>query len=101
MKGENSHPASDRTSCSKASANQMRLMLHGCAQWLWWTVRAACPKRFPWRKAQFDTLPLDPVKLAATTVEKKTQVILTLPVSCPRQSLARLLFDALAPPHQT
>lgn len=29
------HLVSDRTSCTKASANQMRLMLHGCAYWLW------------------------------------------------------------------
>ena len=58
IKGWKSHLASDRTSCTKASANQMRLMLHGCAYWLWWTLRAACPKRSPWRRAQFDTLRL-------------------------------------------
>jgi hypothetical protein len=38
------------------------------------------------------------VKLAATIVEKKTRIIMTLPASCPRQSLIRLLFAALAPP---
>ncbi|PKP72445.1 MAG: IS1380 family transposase [Alphaproteobacteria bacterium HGW-Alphaproteobacteria-6] len=99
IKGWKSHLASDRTSCSKASANQMRLMLHGCAYWLWWTLRAACPKRSPWRHAQFDTLRLHLVKLAATIVEKKTRIVMTLPASCPRQTLIRLLFDALAPPH--
>lgn len=92
------HLAADRTSCSKANANQMRLMLHGCAYWLWWTLRAACPKRSPWRRAQFDTLRLHLVKLAATIVEKKTRIIITLPASCPRQGLLRLLFDAIAPP---
>ena len=101
IKGWKAHLASDRTSCTKASANQMRLMLHGCAYWLWWTLRAACPKRSPWRHAQFDTLRLHLVKLAATIVEKKTRIIMTLPASCPRQSLIRLLFDALAPPQQT
>ena len=99
IKGWKSHLASDRTSCSKASANQMRLMLHSCAYWLWWTLRAACPKRSQWRHAQFDTLRLHLVKLAATIVEKKTRIIMTLPASCPRQSLIRLLFDALAPPN--
>jgi len=98
IKSWKSHLASDRTSCSKASANQMRLMLHGCAYWLWWTLRAACPKRSPWRHAQFDTLRLHLVKLAATIVEKKTRIVMTLPASCPRQNLIRLLFDALAPP---
>ena len=98
IKGWKSHLASDRTSCMSASANQMRLMLHGCAYWLWWTLRAACPKRSPWRQAQFDTLRLHLVKLAATIVEKKTRIVMTLPASCPRQSLIRFLFDALAPP---
>ena len=84
--------------CSKATANQMRLMLHGAAYWLWWTLRAACPKKSPWRRAQFDTLRLHLVKLAATIVEKKTRIIVTLPASCPQQGLLRLLFDALAPP---
>lgn len=101
IKGWKSHLASDRTSCMGASANQMRLMLHGCAYWLWWTLRAACPKRSPWRRAQFDTLRLHLVKLAATIVEKKTRIVMTLPASCPRQSLIRLLFDALAPPRPT
>ncbi|MGX0877783.1 hypothetical protein ACSSV4_002476 [Roseovarius sp. MBR-154] len=99
IKGWKSHLASDRTSCMSSSANQMRLMLHGCAYWLWWTLRAACPKRSPWRRAQFDTLHLHLVKLAATIVEKKTRIVMTLPASCPRQNLIRLLFDALAPPH--
>ena len=101
IKGWKAHLSADRTSCMSASANQMRLILHGCAYWLWWTLRAACPKRSQWRHAQFDTLRLHLVKLAATIVEKKTRIIMTLPASCPRQSLIRLLFDALAPPHPT
>lgn len=98
IKAWKAHLASDRTSCSKAAANQMRLMLHGAAYWIWWKLRAACPKKSPWRRAQFDTLRLHLVKLAATVVEKKTRIIVTLPASCPQQRLLRLLFDALAPP---
>jgi hypothetical protein len=98
IKAWKAHLAADRTSCSKANANQMRLMLHGCAYWIWWTLRAACPKRSPWRRAQFNTLRLHLVKLAATIVEKKTRIIVTLPASCPRQGLLRFLFNALAPP---
>ena len=100
IKSWKAHLASDRTSCSKASANQMRLMLHGCAYWLWWSLRAACPKRSVWRRAQFDTLRLHLIKLAATIVEKKTRIVITLPASCPRQNLIKFLFDALAPPLQ-
>jgi len=98
IKAWKAHLAADRTSCSNANANQMRLMLHGCAYWLWWKLRAACPKRSTWRRAQFDTLRLHLVKLAATIVEKKTRIIVTLPASCPLQGLLRLLFDAIAPP---
>ncbi len=98
IKAWKTHLALDRTSCSKANANQMRLMLHSCAYWLWWKLRAACPRRSPWRRAQFDTLRLHLVKLAATIVEKKTRILITLPTSCPRQGLLHLLFDALAPP---
>jgi hypothetical protein len=98
IKAWKTHLASDRTSCSKATANQMRLMLHGAAYWIWWKLRAACPKKSPWRRAQFDTLRLHLAKLAATIVEKKTRIIVTLPASCPQQGLLRLLFDALAPP---
>jgi hypothetical protein len=98
IKAWKAHLAADRTSCSKANANQMRLMLHGCAYWIWWKLRAACPKRSPWRRAQFDTLRLNLVKLAATIVEKKTRIVVTLPASCPRQGLLRFLYHALAPP---
>lgn len=101
IKGWKTHLASDRTSCTKASANQMRLMLHGCAYWIWWTLRAACPKRSPWRHAQFDTLRLHLVKLAATIVEKKTRIVMTLPASSPRLSLIRLLFVSLLRPQPT
>lgn len=97
IKGWKKHLSSDRTSCTKATANQMRLMLHGCAYWLWWRLRAACPKRSPWRRAQFDTLRLHLIKLAATIIEKKTRVVITLTASCPRQCLIRVLFNALAP----
>ena len=93
------HLASDRTSCSKANANQMRLVIHHCAYWLMWTLRAACPKRSRWRRSQFDTLRLNLIRIAATVVEKKTRIIMSLPASCPQQSLIRLLFEGLAPPH--
>ena len=73
-------------------------LLHGAAYWMWWKLRAACPRKSPWRRAQFDTLRLHLVKLAATIVEKKTRITLTLPASCPQKGLLRLLFDALAPP---
>ena len=52
------HLAADRTSCTKATANQLRLFLHAGAYWLMWGLRVSMPKRSMWRVAQFDTLRL-------------------------------------------
>jgi hypothetical protein len=58
IKSWKTHLAADRTSCSKATANQLRLFLHGGAYWLMWGRRASMPKRSMWRVAQFDILRL-------------------------------------------
>jgi hypothetical protein len=39
------HLATDRTSCSRATANQLRLTLHTGAYWLLWSLRSLMPKR--------------------------------------------------------
>src|SRR5919107_328658 len=45
VKAHKRHLASDRTSCSKATANQFRLVLHTAAYWVLHTLRALAPKR--------------------------------------------------------
>src|SRR5256886_9220803 len=47
IKSWKTHLAADRT--SKATANQLRLFLHGGAYWLMWGLRASMPKRSMWR----------------------------------------------------
>jgi len=81
------HLAADRTSCTKATANQVRLFLHAGAYWLMWSLRTLMPRRSSWRTAQFDTLRLRLVKLAVRVVELKTQVKLHLPSRAPCQSI--------------
>ena len=56
IKSWKTHLAADRTSCTKATANQLRLFLHAGAYWLMWGLRVSMPKRSMWRSAQFDTL---------------------------------------------
>ncbi len=56
IKSWKTHLAADRTSCTKATANQFRLFLHAGAYWLMWDLRAAMPKRSCFAVAQFDTL---------------------------------------------
>ena len=58
-------------------------MLHTGAYWLLWSLRSLMPKRSTWRVAQFDTLRLRLVKLAARVVALKTRVMLHLPSACP------------------
>ena len=74
IKSWKTHLAADRTSCTKATANQLRLFLHAGAYWLMWGLRVSMPKRSMWRVAQFDTLRLRLIKIAARVVEMKTNV---------------------------
>ena len=95
IKSWKTHLAADRTSCSTATANQFRLFLHAGAYWLMWGLRALLPKRSTWHVAQFDSLRLRLIKIAARVVERKTQVRLHLPSSCPTQHVLRLLLGRL------
>src|SRR5215210_2131460 len=89
------HLAADRTSCSRATANQVRLMLHTAAYWLLWSLRSLMPKRSTWRVAQFDTLRLRLVKLATRVVALKSRIVLHLPSACPYEAVLRLGFERL------
>jgi DDE family transposase len=89
------HLAADRTSCSKAAANQVRLMLHTAAYWLMWSLRGLMPKRSTWRVAQFDTLRLRLIKLATRVVALKRRVMLHLPSACPDKAILRLALERM------
>ena len=95
LKAWKRHLAADRTSCCRASANQFRLMLHTGAYWLLWSLRRLMPKRSAWRVAQFDTLRLRLVKLAARVVALKTRIMLHLPSACPDRAIMRLALGRL------
>jgi hypothetical protein len=62
IKAHKLHLASDRTSCSKATANQFRLLIHTAAYWLLHTLRGLAPKTSFWRDVQFDTFRLALIK---------------------------------------
>ena len=84
--------AADRTSCHAATANQFRLFLHAGAYWLMWSLRSLMPKRSAWRVAQFDTLRLRLIKMAARVVEMKTMIKVHLPTTVPCQDILRLVL---------
>src|SRR3974390_3200091 len=89
--------ASDRTSCRSAVANQVRLVLHTAAYWLMLTVRDAIPKTRDLAKAEFATLRLRLIKIAARVVETASRVRLAFAACCPEADLFRGLPGALAP----
>ena len=90
IKSWKTHLAADRTSCTRATANQLRLFLHAGAYWLMWGLRTAMPKRSIWRTVQFDTLRLRLIKIAARVTELKTLIRVQWPTACPDQHIFRL-----------
>ena len=99
VKAHKVHLASDRTSCSKATANQFRLVLHTAAYWLLHTLRGLAPRRSFWREAQFDTLRLALVKVVGRVTELASRIELALPSGYPyRDSLTLLAARAARPP---
>ncbi len=75
-----------------ATANQFRLFPHAYAYWLMWSLRASVP---PLGVAQFDTLRLRLVKVAARVAEMKTMIGVHLPTSCPAQDILRLVLGRI------
>jgi hypothetical protein len=95
IKAHKLHLASDRTSCSRATANQFRLLIHTAAYWLLHTLRDLAPKTSFWHDAQFDTLRLALIKVAGRVTELATRIKVALPSCYPyRESLALLAARA-------
>jgi len=88
--------ASDRTSCRSPNANQFRLILHTAAYWLLHALRAAAPRRSAWARAEFNTLRLRLIKIAARVVEGAARIRVWLPTACPDATLFRLLAGRFA-----
>ena len=65
------------------------------AYWLMWGLRVSTPKRSMWRVAQFDTLRLHLIKIAARVVQMKTMIRVHLPTSCPAQDVIRFVHARL------
>ena len=60
-----------------------------------WGLRESMPKRSMWRVAQFDTLRLRFVKIAARVVEMKTMIRVHLPTSCPGKEVLRFALSQM------
>src|ERR1700739_4598312 len=89
--------ASDRTSCRSPLANQVRLVLHTGAYWLLLALRDAIPRPQPLAAAEFTTLRLRLVKIAARITETATRVRIALAAACPNAELFAGLARSLQP----
>lgn len=87
IKAHKAHLASDRTSCRRAVANQVRLVLHTAAYWLLLAVRDAIPAVQDLAKAEFSTLRLRLVKIAVRVQETASRVRLAFAAACPEADL--------------
>ena len=97
IKLHKSQLASDRTSCRRAVANQMRLVLHTAAYWLMLMLREAVPASHHLGKAEFATLRLRLLKLGARVTETVSQIRLAFAAACPEASLFRSIAATLQP----
>lgn len=86
---------SDRTSCRSALANQVRLVLHTAAYWLMLGVCDAIPAPRDLAKAEFSTLRLRLLKIAARVIETASRVRLAFAAACPEADLFCSLPAAL------
>jgi Transposase DDE domain group 1 len=91
IKAHKLHLASDRTSCSRATANQFRLLVHTAAYWLLHTLRGLVPKASFWRDAQVDTIRVALIKVAGRVTELATRIKVALPSCYPYQDSLALL----------
>ena len=87
--------ASDRTSCRSPLANQVRLVLHTAAYWLMLTVRDAIPKPQALATAEFTTLRMRLLKIAARITETATRVRIAFAAACPEAELFRGVAHSL------
>src|SRR5882672_7675835 len=91
IKLHKSQLASDRTSCRNPKANQFRLILHTAAYWLMLAMRSAVPARSQLSHAEFATMRLRLIKIAARVVEGAARIRVYLPTACPDRDVFRAL----------
>ena len=97
IKLHKSQLASDRTSCRSPLANQFRLILHTAAYWLMLTVRDAIPHHQPLASAEFITLRMRLIKIAARVTETATRVRIAFASACPEAALFRAIATSVQP----
>jgi hypothetical protein len=89
---------SDRMSCTKFKANQLRLFLHSAAYVLLHTLQTQMLQGTEYATATFKTIREKIIKVAAYVREIKTTIKIEFPASCPQKSVISKclgLFEAI------
>jgi hypothetical protein len=86
---------SERTSCHRFEANQVRLFLHSAAYVLLDTLRREVLRTTPWACATMETIQLRILKLGARVQEFKERIKIALPSSCPVAPVLRRCLTLL------
>ena len=89
--------AFDRTSCRSPLANQVRLVLHTGAYWLMLKLRDAIPKPQPLASAEFITVRMRLIKIAARIAETASRVRIAFATACPQATLFRSIALSFQP----
>src|SRR2546427_3916202 len=87
---------SDRTSCHRFEANQVRVFLHAAAYVLLETLRREVLRTTPWASATMETIQLRLLKLGARVQECADRITISLPSSCPVAPVLRRSLTLLA-----
>jgi hypothetical protein len=87
---------SDRTSCHRFEANQLRVLLHSAAYVLLETLRREVLKTTQWASATMETIQLRLLKLGARVQEFEDRITISLPSSCPVAPILRRSLTLLA-----
>lgn len=75
----------------------MRLILHTAAYWLMWAVREAVPAKNNLRTAEFATIRLRLLKVAARVIETASRIRIAFASACPDAALFRSIAHTLRP----
>jgi len=87
---------SDRTSCHRFEANQLRVFLHAAAYVLLETLRREVLRTTQWAAATMETIQLRLLKLGARVQEGEERITISLPSSCPVAPVLRHSLNLLA-----
>ena len=75
----------------------MRLILHTAAFWLLWRIQQEIPRASALAKAEFATLRLRLLKVAARVIETATRIRVAFASACPDAYMFRTIATALRP----